>query len=212
VGVEMIQCTVSLFATVPSTLVHTLNFFISSARSLVLLGTRNRNKRVNLRRGEKLAFCALAEVVWFNSKKENLLRGFETSRNITGSFKNTLIPEACKCIAPSPLAANFRARNSNAPLGQSMRFLCLLGQDAIQLELQRLAFGHHSHRDIQVAWHVAAEDDQRSQPNLVGVAGTWRRRLGGKDNRAALLVGEGRENIDRRVVDRLDSRPRLMDL
>jgi uncharacterized membrane protein YkgB len=47
-SIEMVQCTISLLATIPSTLVHALDFFISSTGALVLLGTRNRNERVDL--------------------------------------------------------------------------------------------------------------------------------------------------------------------
>lgn len=49
VGVEMVQSAVGLFAAVPAALVHALNFFISAARSLVLLCARNRDERVDLR-------------------------------------------------------------------------------------------------------------------------------------------------------------------
>jgi len=48
-GIEMIQCAISLLASVPSTLVHALDLFISSTRALVLLGTGNRNEGVDLR-------------------------------------------------------------------------------------------------------------------------------------------------------------------
>lgn len=49
VSIQVVQCTVGLFAAVPATLVHALNFFISSPRSLVLLRAWNRDERVNLR-------------------------------------------------------------------------------------------------------------------------------------------------------------------
>lgn len=48
-GVEVVQCAISLLAAIPTTLVHALDFFITSARALVLLGTRNRDKGVDLR-------------------------------------------------------------------------------------------------------------------------------------------------------------------
>lgn len=47
-SIEVVQCAICFFATVPSALVHSLDFFISSSRSLVLLSTRNWNKRVDL--------------------------------------------------------------------------------------------------------------------------------------------------------------------
>ena len=37
VRVEMVQGAIGFFAAVPSTLIHTLNFFVTPARSLVLL-------------------------------------------------------------------------------------------------------------------------------------------------------------------------------
>jgi hypothetical protein len=49
VSVEMVQCAVSLLAAVPSTLVHTFDFFVSTAGALVLLGTRDRDEGVDLR-------------------------------------------------------------------------------------------------------------------------------------------------------------------
>lgn len=48
VGVEMVQSTVSLFATVPATFVHALNLFISSSRTLMLLRAGDGHERVNL--------------------------------------------------------------------------------------------------------------------------------------------------------------------
>jgi hypothetical protein len=45
----MIKGSVSFFATVPSALVHALNFFVSPAGSLVLLSPRNWNKGINLK-------------------------------------------------------------------------------------------------------------------------------------------------------------------
>lgn len=50
VSIQMIKRAIRLFATVPPTLVHAFNFFISSPRSLVLLGSRNRDKGVDLLR------------------------------------------------------------------------------------------------------------------------------------------------------------------
>lgn len=47
VRIQMVQRAICLFTTIPSALVHALNLFISSTRTLVLLRTRNRNKRVN---------------------------------------------------------------------------------------------------------------------------------------------------------------------
>ena len=46
----MVQCTVGLFTAVPSTLVHALDLFISTSRSLVLLRAWNGYERVDLRR------------------------------------------------------------------------------------------------------------------------------------------------------------------
>lgn len=49
-GVEVVKSAIGLLATIPSTLVHSLNFLVSSSRSLVLLCARNGDKRVDLKR------------------------------------------------------------------------------------------------------------------------------------------------------------------
>ena len=48
VRVQMVQGAISFFAPIPTTFVHPLNFFISSAWSFVLLCTRYRNEGVDL--------------------------------------------------------------------------------------------------------------------------------------------------------------------
>jgi hypothetical protein len=52
----MVQCTVGLFTAVPSTLVHALDLFISTSRSLVLLGTWDGDERVDLRRVRTIVY------------------------------------------------------------------------------------------------------------------------------------------------------------
>ena len=64
VGVQVVQCPVGLFATVPAALVHALNFFVSPARSLMLLRTGNWNKRIDSRQrmstlGEVLVYILI---------------------------------------------------------------------------------------------------------------------------------------------------------
>ena len=49
VRIEMVQRAISLLTAVPSTLIHALDFFVASSRTLVLLGARDGYKRVNLR-------------------------------------------------------------------------------------------------------------------------------------------------------------------
>jgi len=46
VSVQVVQCTISLLAAVPTTLVHALDFFIAPSGTLVLLRARNRHERV----------------------------------------------------------------------------------------------------------------------------------------------------------------------
>ena len=48
VGIKMVQSSVSLLTAIPATLVHALDFFVSSTGSLVLLSTGNRDERVDL--------------------------------------------------------------------------------------------------------------------------------------------------------------------
>ena len=48
VRIKMIQGTVSLLTAIPSTFIHALNFFVTSSRTLVLLGAGNGYERVNL--------------------------------------------------------------------------------------------------------------------------------------------------------------------
>ena len=47
-GVKVIQSTISLLTAIPSTLVHALDFLVSAAGALVLLGTGDRDEGVNL--------------------------------------------------------------------------------------------------------------------------------------------------------------------
>lgn len=48
--IQMVQCPVRLFAPIPTALVHSLDLFISPARSLVLLRTRDGYERINGRK------------------------------------------------------------------------------------------------------------------------------------------------------------------
>lgn len=48
VRVQVVECAVCLLAAIPAALIHTLDFFISTTRTLMLLGARNWNKAVNL--------------------------------------------------------------------------------------------------------------------------------------------------------------------
>jgi len=57
VSVQVVQCAVGLFATVPAALVHALDFLVSSAWTLVLLSTRNGDERVNLTRTRSSRGC-----------------------------------------------------------------------------------------------------------------------------------------------------------
>ena len=43
-GIQVIQRSVSLLTSIPTALIHALNFLIPSSRSLVLLGARNRDE------------------------------------------------------------------------------------------------------------------------------------------------------------------------
>jgi len=47
VSVQMIERAICLFAAIPTTLVHPLNLFVTPSGTLVLLRTRDRNKRVH---------------------------------------------------------------------------------------------------------------------------------------------------------------------
>lgn len=47
--IEMVQCAVCFLTAVPATLVHTLDLFVTTAGTLVLLSTGNRNERIDLR-------------------------------------------------------------------------------------------------------------------------------------------------------------------
>jgi hypothetical protein len=48
VSVKVVQRAIGFFTAIPSTLVHALDLFVSSSRSLMLLSTGNGNKGVNL--------------------------------------------------------------------------------------------------------------------------------------------------------------------
>jgi hypothetical protein len=46
--VQVIESAICLLTTLPATLVHSLDFFVSTTRALVLLGTGNWNKGIDL--------------------------------------------------------------------------------------------------------------------------------------------------------------------
>src|SRR6266498_1063188 len=48
VRIEMVQCPIRLLAAIPSTLVHSLNFFIPTSWAFVLLSTWDRHKGIHL--------------------------------------------------------------------------------------------------------------------------------------------------------------------
>ena len=52
--VQVIECAVCFLTTLPATLVHSLDLFISATGALVLLGTGNRNEGIDLLMGEAL--------------------------------------------------------------------------------------------------------------------------------------------------------------
>lgn len=60
----MVQCTISLLAAVPTTLVHALNFFVATPGTLVLLRAGNGHERVN--GGERVAALKDASVECLN--------------------------------------------------------------------------------------------------------------------------------------------------
>ena len=59
--VQVVQCTVCLLASLPPTLVHSFNLFVAATRALVLLSTRNRNKRIDLRKWVRILFQGLSQ-------------------------------------------------------------------------------------------------------------------------------------------------------
>lgn len=61
VCVQMVQCTISLFTPIPSTFVHTLNFFVTATWALMLLGTGNWDERVYLFKINQLHLSLLLE-------------------------------------------------------------------------------------------------------------------------------------------------------
>lgn len=59
--VQMIQCTICLLASLPPAFVHAFDLFVAATRALVLLSTRNRNKRVDLRKWVRILFQGLSQ-------------------------------------------------------------------------------------------------------------------------------------------------------
>ena len=49
VGIEVVQCAIGLFTSIPSTFVHALDFLVATAGALVLLGARDGDEGVDLR-------------------------------------------------------------------------------------------------------------------------------------------------------------------
>ena len=83
-GIQMIERAICLLTSLPSTLVHTLNLFIAPARSLMLLGAGNRDKRINLRKRMRIL---LGTRLSTGGKKKRIGRGksyLSRSRSRTG--------------------------------------------------------------------------------------------------------------------------------
>lgn len=59
--IQVVQCTVCLLASLPSTFVHTLNLFVATTRAFVLLGTWDRNEGVDLRKRVRILFQSLSQ-------------------------------------------------------------------------------------------------------------------------------------------------------
>ena len=55
--IQVIECTISFLTTLVPTFIHAFDFFIAPAGTLVLLCTRNRNERVDLRKRVRI-LCA----------------------------------------------------------------------------------------------------------------------------------------------------------
>lgn len=72
VRIQVIESTIGLFASVPAALVHALDFFVSSTRSLVLLRAWDRDKRVYS--GERMASLRCLLVQFFAGILLSLIR------------------------------------------------------------------------------------------------------------------------------------------
>lgn len=59
--VQMVQCTVCLLASLPSTLVHAFNLFVAATRAFVLLSTWDWDKGVDLRKRVRILFQGLSQ-------------------------------------------------------------------------------------------------------------------------------------------------------
>lgn len=70
-GVQVVQSTICLLTSIPSALVHTLNLLITTAGTLMLLGTWDRNERVDLCQMLLTISCTggVEEVKEFNTKE-----------------------------------------------------------------------------------------------------------------------------------------------
>lgn len=87
VRVQMVKCAIGLFASVPTTFVHALNFFISSTRSFVLLRTRNGNERVHSR--ERMSALYASSVKALMCTQANKL--LEKTQNTTLVFETSVL-------------------------------------------------------------------------------------------------------------------------
>lgn len=58
--IQVIQCTIRLLTTLPSTFVHALNLFVATTRALVLLSAGDGNERVDLGERVRLLFVGLS--------------------------------------------------------------------------------------------------------------------------------------------------------
>lgn len=95
-GVKMVQRAISLLAAIPTTLVHALNLFVTSARALVLLGTRDRNERVDLRQTMLLALATHRNRETTPVALGNFSRAHNASQSATFHLACAIVPCGAK--------------------------------------------------------------------------------------------------------------------
>ena len=92
----MVERAICLFAPVPPTLVHPLDFFIATTWALVLLSTRNRDKGVDLGKRVRI-LCIYIRLIAFARKGGDDKPGQDAVlRSLPTTPRTLLFQESCK--------------------------------------------------------------------------------------------------------------------
>jgi hypothetical protein len=138
-SVEMIQGAIGLFTTIPATLIHALDLFISSTGTLVLLSTWDRDEGVNLRQRMLLTISGspkLKKSFQVGQLHWKLLSGIRDIADLQEPLKGNQLLQIA--VGRHRACQLLHGLATEVGLDRKVR---LLDRDAPQLGLQRLVFG-----------------------------------------------------------------------